>query len=157
MELYDSDTPSIINNTAYGLLQKKIIVEVILLTLLFKYYRIELFSTLQRNLAHITTFSFNSSFSHPLHSTAHHLSSTHSPLDIFAIFLVALLAAPTMARRGQFCYYADACTKVRLAGMKHGMLIDECKSVFKIDGDCKLKFVGRIKQTNSLAISADPN
>ncbi len=63
-------------------------------------------------------------------------------VKFFALLFVTLLAAPTMA--SQFCYYSDACTKVRLAGIKHGMLIDECKNVFKIDGSCKLKYIGKI-------------
>lgn len=63
-------------------------------------------------------------------------------IRFFALLFLALFAAPAAA--SNFCFYSDACTKVRLAGLKHGMLIDECKSVFKIDGNCKLKFIGKI-------------
>ena len=60
---------------------------------------------------------------------------------IYGLFLVLLVVS---ANAGDVCNYIDACTKAKLTGLRYGMLIDECKSVFKIDGECKLKYVGKI-------------
>ena len=57
---------------------------------------------------------------------------------VFAVLAIATSASDT-------CSYSDACTKVLLKGLKHGMLTDECKNVYKIDGACKLKYVGKIQ------------
>lgn len=59
------------------------------------------------------------------------------------IVVLAVLAIGTSA--SDFCHYSDACTKAWLTGVKNGMLIDECKKVYKIDGACKLTYVGKIQ------------
>ena len=62
------------------------------------------------------------------------------------LLLTAIFASVTMASR--FCSFKDACTKARIDGIKYGILIDQCKKVYKIRGDCKLKYIGKIYWTD---------
>lgn len=62
--------------------------------------------------------------------------------SFFFLAVFAFLAVSAYAT--DICKYSDACTKKMLWGIKYGMLIDECKNVFKINGKCGLKYIGKI-------------
>lgn len=59
-------------------------------------------------------------------------------------FLAVLSFLAVSAYAGIICKYKDACTKKPIWGLKNGMIIDECKNVFKINRACRLKKIGRI-------------
>jgi len=63
----------------------------------------------------------------------------------FAISVAVLAFLSVLAHAQDTCKFIDPCSKKPLWGVKNGMLIDECRNIFKIDGNCKLtKFIANI-------------